>query len=327
MQNNSGFTLVELLMTISILGLIVAIAVPSYNKVSDVIRENQRNNIIKRIEIAASRYAYDTGKTIIFVDELITEGYLDSDDESDNLKDPVNNERLNCYIVEMTKKNNYYNATFVDNKNFDVSGKCDINKLQEAKDDVYIEVSNTISTYNDFIKGENIVLTAHSNNTVNIDCEENDCVFTSSNGAVVKGVNTVSLSNVHALLETKYTFQYTVFDDESSQIKRYTATKNLKIDNEGPIIYTDQTHVTNRYVDSVSKKVTIYASDNLGSGIAGYFLKIVDDDVLCSSSSIENQFQESNQFTVSTEGTYLLCVKDNLGNVSASRISLNHFVR
>ena len=73
-MKRNGFTLVELLLSIVILGIIMSLAIPSINSISTAMRESQRKNTIKKIEIAASKYAFDTGETIIFVDKLVTEG-------------------------------------------------------------------------------------------------------------------------------------------------------------------------------------------------------------------------------------------------------------
>ena len=130
-MNNKGFTLIELLLTIAILSLMLAIAIPSYTGISNAIRENQRESIIKKIEVAASRYAFDTGETIIFVDKLVTEGYYESDDEEGTIKDPVNNERMNCYIIEMEKESDYYRANLQ---------KIHLNTLTKSKTLVIIAV-------------------------------------------------------------------------------------------------------------------------------------------------------------------------------------------
>ena len=78
-MNNRGFTLVELLATIFILAIITTIGITSYTRVSNAIKKEQRNNKIKRIEEAATKYAFDTGKTVVFVDTLVVNGYIDSD--------------------------------------------------------------------------------------------------------------------------------------------------------------------------------------------------------------------------------------------------------
>lgn len=320
-MNNKGFTLIELLVTIAILGLIMSIAIPSYTGISKAIRERQRNNIIKKIEIAASKYAYDTEETIIFVDKLVTEGYLDSDGDDGTIEDPINNKRLNCYIVEMKKVSDYYNAYFKDGKNYDNNGTCDLSKLSENSETVSILVNGSEYTNNTWIKGD-VTLKAYSKNTLVIDCTNNRCVWTSNSGAEVTNTDNISINNISNILDTKYTFQYTVFDNNSNNIKRYTTSVNLKIDNSAPVIYTDEIKISNRFIYTANKSITIEASDGKGSGISGYL--IGKNITNCNSTNITNDYQTSNYFTVNENGTYTICVKDNVGNISTSSININY---
>lgn len=321
-MNSKGFTLVELLLTIAILGLLIGIAVPSYVGISSAIRKNQRNNIIERIEIAASKYAYDTGETIIFVNKLVTEGYIESDDEEGNIEDPVNNERMNCYIIEMEKVSDYYNAKFIDGKNYDNNGNCDLTKLQENSEEITIQVvndGNVISDTTNWLKG-NVNLKIHSNNTLVIDCTNNKCVWTSSSGATKTGNDNIEITPISGLLETRYTFQYTIYNSENSEVIRYKDTIDLKIDNDIPVIYSEQITVTDRYINTSNKVVKIVASDGKGSGIVGYYLG--NNVSNCNSTGIV--YQNSNSFNVTENGNYLICVKDAVGNVSASSITINY---
>jgi len=95
----------------------------------------------------------------------------------------------------------------------------------------------------------------------------------------------------------------------------------LKIDNEAPIIYENQITVTNKFIYTSSKDVNVVASDRNGSGISGYYLELHNGQ-LCNSASIS--FQTSNKFTINDNGTYLICVKDNVGNISASSLEISY---
>lgn len=311
-MNNKGFTLVELLLSIVVLALIMVIAIPSVDNVSEAVRKNQRDNNIKQIEIAASKYAFDTGETIIFVDKLVTEGYIESDEDG-NIIDNLNNSRLNCYVVEMEKVSDYYNATFIDGKNYDNNGECDLSKLKEENAEVNIEVLNngiTVSDTDAWVRGT-MSLRAYSD-SVSVDCETNKCVWSSSSGASSLGTDSINLNNISGLLNTSYTFQMTVYDNESSEIKRYKTSVNLKIDNEAPIIYENEISTTDKFIYTSTKKVKITASDGKGSGIAGYYLGL-DNGQTCYSNDIT--YQAGNTFTISSNGDYLICVKDNTGNI------------
>lgn len=314
--NSRGFTLIELLAVIVVIGIIATLAVPSYNTVSLAIKESHRDNIIKEIETKAALYAKDTGKTIIFVDELITEGYIDLTDDGDDIKDPLNDGRMNCYLVEMEKVNDYYKATFIDN-NYDSDTGCDLTKLNEAKEDLQIEVQSG-EKIGDFYKGS-VTLKALSS-TLNIDCVSSRCVWTSSSGANYQGLDTININNISGVLKSTYTFQLTKINNETKDILRYTDSINLNIDNESPIIYKDEIYVTDKFINTSSKKVTIEASDGYGSGIAGYSLVL--GDVNCNNINIE--YQQENKFTVTSNGTYTVCVKDKVENTSKTNLVINY---
>lgn len=313
-MNNKGFSLIELLLSIAVLAIIVLIAVPSINGISDLIKNNQRKNIIENIEIASAKYAFDTGKTLIFVDELVTSGYIGSDDDG-NVIDPVNSIRINCFVVEMEKVADYYNAVFVEDKNYDDNGICNLDKLQDENVLINVSVLNngiSVTDTNNWLKGT--VYLKASSNSIEIDCEKNKCVWTSSSGKNITGSDEVKIENVNSLLETKYVFQMTVYDNESQQIKRYTSDYiNLKIDNEEPTIYKNEIVVTDRFVYTESKNVTIEASDGNGSGIYGYYLGIKGNKT-CYNEDLN--YTSSKSFTINENGNYLICVKDNLGNIS-----------
>ena len=320
-MNSKGFTLVELLLTITVLALILAIAIPSYNSISRAVRLSQRNNVIKNIEVAASKYAYDTNETIIFVDKLVEEGYIESDEEDGSINDPLNSKkRLNCYIVEMKKEKDYYRAKFIDGNNYDVNGICDDTKLQELHEDVYITVMNNNSIINNtsgWLNGD-VSLKADSNNSVSINCDINKCEWLSSSGVSEDGVN-LDLTYVKSVLQSRYTFQYTVYTKDSSAVKRYTASVNLKIDNEIPNIYTDRILISNQYVETTEKVITIAASDGNGSGIAGYYLGATS--TVCNSTNLE--YQKNNEFLITKNGTYKICVKDNVGNTNSTNLIIS----
>ncbi len=318
-MNNKGFTLIELLASITILALVIGLAVPSINGVTKIIQRNHRNNQIKNIEIAASKYAFDTNETLIFVDKLVTEGYITADNEDGDIKDSYNNERLNCYLVKMEKVKDHYNAYFQDGNNYDNDGVCDKSKLNELQEEILINVTNNgvnITDINSWLKGS-ITLRAYSN-TLELNCNVNRCNWLSSTGGFSKSEEVTI--NPSGVLETRYTFQ--MVKDEKT-IKRYNSSIYLKIDNENPTIYEDEINIRDKNIPTNSKRVTISASDGKGSGIAGYYLGL-DTGATCSNISLS--YQKENYFDVLNNGNYIICVKDNVGNISSSSIIINNIV-
>ena len=115
-MNKKGFTLVELLAVIIILGLLIAIAVPSYIGVSKRIKEKMWDNKLKMIETAVEMYVQDNKNYFCIYDSssnkwiatdeliegpirsssytikrLIQDGYLTADDD-EKFINPIDNQ-------------------------------------------------------------------------------------------------------------------------------------------------------------------------------------------------------------------------------------------
>ncbi|MCR2042818.1 type II secretion system protein [Anaerosalibacter massiliensis] len=61
LKNNSGFTLLELILVISILGILAAIAVPKISKTKEIAEIVAHNANVKTLESAANMYILDKG--------------------------------------------------------------------------------------------------------------------------------------------------------------------------------------------------------------------------------------------------------------------------
>lgn len=313
-MDNKGFTLIELLSSIVILAIILALAIPSISSVSNAIKTSQRKNLIEKIEIASSKYAFDTNETTIFVDTLVKEGYIESDNDEGDIIDPLTNKRINCYIVTMQKKSDYYTAKVQEDKNYDEDGICNISKLEGINSSININVTG--NKVGEWYSGE-ISLQA-----VGVDCSNtnNKCTWTSNKGTNQSGSNLTI--NSTSLLEAKYTFLLRSIDSQNGEIKEDKKSVNLKIDNESPTIYENELHITDKYIWTDNKKITVVASDGKGSGIAGYYMGIYNSQT-CNSNGLS--YQTSNVFdNINTNGTYLVCVKDKVGNTSGINININY---
>jgi len=118
-MKNKGFTIVELLAAIIILSIVILIAVSSISGVSKAIKTSQRNNIIKNIEVKAANYAFNvnlSNNSEICVNILVKCGYIEPDNEEDEIFDPLNDGILNNYKVRIKKNGNYYTAEFTNNE-------------------------------------------------------------------------------------------------------------------------------------------------------------------------------------------------------------------
>jgi type IV pilus assembly protein PilA len=77
-RNNKGFTLVELMVVLLILGILVAIAIPIYNKTQENARERACQANLRTIDGAIAQYytAEESPIDTVTVAELVNKGYL-----------------------------------------------------------------------------------------------------------------------------------------------------------------------------------------------------------------------------------------------------------
>ena len=105
MKNKKGFTLVELLVVIGILGVLIAIAVPSAIGISNRIKGKMYESKVKTIEVAAGMWAEDHKDNCISefndltVDKLVKEGYLKAD-ENGQVINPQSGDTMNSMTIE-----------------------------------------------------------------------------------------------------------------------------------------------------------------------------------------------------------------------------------
>jgi general secretion pathway protein G len=71
-----GFTLIEILIVVSIIGILVSIAVPIYQKSILRTRESVLRNNLFTMRTVLDEYTYDKQKAPQTLQDLVTEGYL-----------------------------------------------------------------------------------------------------------------------------------------------------------------------------------------------------------------------------------------------------------
>ncbi len=240
-MNKKGFTLVELLAAIFILGVIVTLGVVSMTSLSSNIKEKNKEQIISNIEIAGAKYAFDTKIESVTVQELVLSGYLESDNDSNQVIDPTTNTPLNDCNVYMQLKGSYYVATV----------KCDNSSSGLVQLRIVIRQNGVEKNNGDWIRPANgtVTLTAYNGNSTISGCSTTTCLWSSTSGIDQKGNSSINITSQN---EYRDTVKFTYIKDN----KMYSKTITMKIDNKGP------------QVVSKSANKAIFA--DMGSGIDSY---------------------------------------------------------
>ena len=153
-MKNKGFTLTEMMGVIVILAILVIIAVPTYFKIVDTVKENNLNSKLNYIESKAIEYAnnLELDPGTITVAKLINEGYLEQDSKldinsQDNFFKQIVNPKggfLDCYKIHITFENNEYHAEVVKNEE-DGEAACELAYSDLASNNVKVyayEITN-----------------------------------------------------------------------------------------------------------------------------------------------------------------------------------------
>jgi type IV pilus assembly protein PilA len=80
MQNKSkkGFTLVEIMIVVVIIGLLAAMAVPAFQKVRETSQSKAILNNLRQVASAGQQYLLETGATEVTGASLVTAEYLNT---------------------------------------------------------------------------------------------------------------------------------------------------------------------------------------------------------------------------------------------------------
>ena len=304
MKNKKGFTLVELLSVIVLLGIIITIGLFSISSIRKTILDRQYKNLKTEIELAAEKYYQDTENTFFYVQTLIDEGYIKTDNSSLNIYSPIDSKIMNCYMINVVDGK----ATLDDKKkneecNAEIAGNYELKIIREndkTSDKWYKESEELSAVKSDNSVDDSLIYTWTTDLNPNTiwDKRKFDLKnLLSEKGGVINDVFYVQANS-----------------QDTDKVYR-SAGKRIKIDTIKPIIDSADAGEQNDWVKQ--RDVTIKAHD-LGSGIVGY---LFSDKADCSG-NFEKLTKPQNEFTLKrtfkSNGEYYFCLIDDAGNISDS---------
>ena len=304
-KNKKAFTLTELIAVIVILSILITLSVVVFMNIRRDTLEKEYTNLVSYLETKAALYAKDTNITTISVEDLIKEGYIKPDDETD-IYDPRDNTSMNCYTLKMEYKDEEYVAKLSDDLKRDENGKCNLYTKTYGYEICRIVGSNCNEIKEGKWFNKNIKLGIKDvNGLINrVDASyswSTNTGFTSNNKDVTTEVSLIG--------DITYKCEVKMKDETGKDIVG-VATKNIKIDREKPVI-SEIKYDTNW---SLSKTIEVIATDGMGSGIKGY--AIVKEDQDCS------KYKAKNTVDINSNGNYKVCVKDKAGNITEKVIEV-----
>ena len=303
MKNKKGFTLMELLSVIVLLGIIITIGLFSISSIRKTILDRQYKNLKTEIELAAEKYYQDTENTFFYVQTLIDEGYIKTDNSSLNIYSPIDSKIMNCYTINIVD-----GKATIDDKNKNEECNAEIAGNYELK--IVRENDKTSDKW--YKESEILSAVIKSDNSV-----DDSLIYTWTTDLNPNTIWDKRKFDLKNLLNEKGGVINDVFYVQANSVdKSYrSAGKRIKIDTIKPIIDSADAGEQNDWVKQ--RDVTIKAHD-LGSGIVGYLFSDKSD---CSG-NFEKLTKPQNEFTLKrtfkSNGEYYFCLIDDAGNISDS---------
>ena len=75
LRNSKGFTLIELMIVVVIIGILAALAIPRFSQASDRAKEKEADGILKQVYTLQETYKAQNGAYATTVAQLITVGF------------------------------------------------------------------------------------------------------------------------------------------------------------------------------------------------------------------------------------------------------------
>ena len=347
-MNKKGFTLVELLGAMVILGIIITIAGGVYTKVYDNQKEHTYQNKVSTIELAAEKWAEETNlsrTTTITVKRLVAESFYQADeyDEENTImvvNDPRDDSSMLCNTIDVVVEDGSVKAKFTGEKDCDLSNKEEERaKVKIAAYEYDIVTKKVLKTLKDRDNPNTLLpWTRHAVLLVVEPTEEGYKDYTKviyTNGAYsetkeVKEFNKISIEDLKKenIDPTKYANTYLVDTEvllnteyniaidlpkNGDNDKIYGLKSNdiiVRIDKEAPSL----TYEFEKEYTTVDKELTLKASDGAGSGLKTFYVYDVDGKLINNPNNFNAEENNNTMKLTLKEGVYTVYAEDNVGN-------------
>ena len=305
MKNKKGFTIVELLSVIVILGIIITIGIFSVSSIRKTILDKQYKNVKAEIELAAEKYYADTESNEVYVETLISEGYLKADNKSMIITDPRDGTSLNCFLVTIDDNE----EASLKEEDRSVDGKCI--DASTSNRSIKIVTSDESEISDGWYKAP-IILKAKLT-------KEGTYSFIWKSDL---NPNTLA-ENITYDLNELYTERGNVIDD----VFYVTATgenetleaigKRVRIDGIVPNIKSLEIPDKEKWTKTKTLKANV---TDIGSGIDGYILsenscENIDLKDYHKIGDVPNPNDVKIEYEITKNGTYSFCISDKAGNI------------
>lgn len=301
MKNKKGFTMVELMAVIVVIGIIAIIAVPIYHGNAEKMKVKSLENKVLDLESKAEGYAQDRNSTKFSIQNMIDHGYVEADNEEGKVLSPVDQSEMNCRVMVVDEENGNYNATLTEENNCDIEAESSLLYLEMT--DLYGNAIDITGT-DGWTRMQSVRLHAKFRSLDGYTVE--NYVWLVNNSKLDEGVDITTYDvTAELILNAIYQVRATLRDTEG-KVTNASAFMQVKIDRQKPVM--SSIYVKDREIWTAHKKQTTgNATDYNGSGIASYYLVQTND---CS---------DPNRTALPAElenGTYYACAIDKVGNRS-----------
>ena len=315
-----GFTLVELLAVIAILGLLIGVSVPTYLAISSNINQSMAETKIQELKAKSEKYSEETGKSVFDVKSLIEAGVLSPDSELGEYKDPVTGRDMSCDIITIQYKNTGYEATITESDECyeeqyleNLFGMVDLylenESGQEVSKNTWLKESKVNVRYRikPEYQGKGIVSEVSWSGQAPVQCNSTEINTDKCQKYLVETYEN-GIKNVEVRLQIKITLN----ESGASFVSNVSA--KVLLDLQRPKL-VNNVDLNNEINTSGARRVTFELTDNIGSGVSGYAFTKDLSSGSCSRVSYKNA-TDGIQTDYLMSGFYGICVKDQVGNIT-----------